>query len=162
MKKNGKDTGACALDHIAIAVEDLEEAIELYSGLLGLTVAERRETRGVSTGMISAVLTGAGIPIVLVQGLEPESQVTRFIRKHGAGVQHLAFNVEDLDEKVGRFLEAGVQPAFPSIDGDGIRQIFLCKLESGPRIELIERSGGTFNDSSIEKLFLSMEERNLT
>jgi len=153
--------GAGILDHIAIAVTNLEHSIELFTGLFGLEVVERRSTRGTSTGMISAVLDGSGVPIVLVQGTEPSSQVSQFVAIHGPGVQHVAFRVDDIAKKVSEFSEFDLHPSFPIIEGAGIRQVFIDGRAMGPRIELIERQGGTFNDASIRQLFLLMEQRNL-
>jgi len=151
----------CVLDHIAIAVEDLDKAIETYTKGFGLSVVDRRCTTGNSTGMVSAVLIGAGVPIVLLQGTDPDSQVTRFVRERGAGVQHLAFAVSDIDAGIDQFAQLGSRPAFPPVIGEGIRQVFLEKDGSGPRVELIERQGGDFNDDSVRALFLAMEEREL-
>lgn len=150
------------IDHLAIAVDDLDRAIQLYSEGLGLTLVERRHTQGHDTSMISAVLEGAGIPIVLVQGCDPDSQVSRFVAEKGAGVQHVAFQVDAIDEGVARLARVGVSCAIPVIEGDGIRQVFMAAdNRAGMRIELIERNGGTFSESSVRQLYLAFEERDL-
>ena len=74
------------IDHVAIAVEDLEVAIRWYSRGLGLSVVERRTTKGERTSMKSAVLKAGRTIIVLIQGVEPDSQVARFIEHFGPGV----------------------------------------------------------------------------
>jgi len=156
-----KEIMPAVVDHIAIAVENLESAIKWYCEGLGLSVLEQRRTVGRSTGMISAVLTGAGIPIVLVQGTEPESQVSRFITECGTGVLHIAFAVSSLETGVAQLDWLGTRPAIPVIEGDGIRQVFMEHSGHGARIELIERKGGSFNDESVKKLFLEFEEKGL-
>jgi 4-hydroxyphenylpyruvate dioxygenase-like putative hemolysin len=158
---DSKESTSAIIDHIAIAVTNLEAAIKWYCEGLGLSVLERRVTAGVSTGMTSAVLTGAGIPIVLIQGTEPESQVSRFVNTCGAGVQHIAFAVSSLESGLAKLDSMGTRPAFPIIEGDGIRQVFMESNNHGARIELIERNGGSFNDQSVQQLFLEFESRDL-
>lgn len=146
------------LDHIAIAVENLDEAVEWYCNGLGYNLVDRRSTRGESSGMISAVLKGEGVPLVLVQGTEPESQVSKFIENFGPGVQHIGICVDDVNDAVTSVGALGTLPEFSTIEGDGIRQVFLENTGgSGVRVELIERNGGDFNDRSVEKLFREFE-----
>ena len=116
-------------------------------------------TSGTSTSMISAVLRAAGAVVVLVQGVEPNSQVSRFIEKFGPGVQHIAFRVRDLDVALVNVLLANGAADTPKLTDVGIRQVFLRRdTRTGVRIELIERNGGEFTDESVRRLFLSMEE----
>src|SRR5687768_12271693 len=89
---------ATGLDHVAIAVRDLEESITFYTDVLGFELTERRKTEGKQTAMISAVLKGGPITVVLLQGTTPESQVSKFVEHFGPGVQHLAIGVENLRE----------------------------------------------------------------
>ncbi len=153
---------ALTIDHIAIAVADLEEAIRWYSQGLGFRLIERRTTRGRHTGMISAVLSTPGATIVLIQGTEPESQVCRFIERFGPGVQHIAFSVADMDAAMANIRAAGAGPDIPTIAGPGIRQVFLRRdPASGVRVELVERSGGSFSDDSVARLFGEFESRDL-
>jgi methylmalonyl-CoA epimerase len=150
------------VDHLAIAVADLEKAIQWYCDALGFQLNERRHTQGENTSMASAVLTCGNAMIVLVQGQEPNSQVSRFIQHMGAGVCHVAFAVSDLDEAIRCVEAASGAVDTPKIEDAGIRQVFLRHdSDSGVRIELIERKGGRFSDKSVEKLFRAFEEKNL-
>jgi methylmalonyl-CoA/ethylmalonyl-CoA epimerase len=152
---------ACiSIDHVAIAVNDVNEAVEWYASNLGFQCVERRLTRGEKTEMLSAVLKSGTAVLVLVQGVGPESQVSRFIDQFGPGVQHLALQVTDLDVAIKHFTSAGAD--IDVIEEEGIRQVFLRRdAGSGVRIELIERRGGSFNDRSVEKLFRSFEAKGL-
>lgn len=153
---------AVSIDHLAIAVDDLEASIDLYCSALGLKVLERRRTEGKKSSMVSAVLEGAGIPIVLVQGCEAESQVSRFVEHKGTGVQHIAFRVERLEPGIAQLADRGIEPAVPIIEGEGIRQVFMSADDrTGARLELIERNGGTFNEQSVRQLYLAFEDRDL-
>lgn len=149
------------IDHLAIAVKDLEEAIDYYGDVLGLEFVERRETVGSMSGMISAVFRAAEFDIVLMQGMDENSQINRYINKYGAGVQHVAFEVDNLNEAVGELKETGLDFSTDVIDGGSLRQIFSRRQENcGMMIEIIERNGVVgFKEESINQLFNQLERR---
>ena len=150
------------IDHVAVAVENIDEAIRWYSDGLGFRLVERRMTRGDSTAMVSAVMRSRGALVILVQGLTPESQVSRFIEHFGPGVQHIALAVTDIDNAVARLRAAGGDTDVEMIEEPGIRQSFLRRdSRTGVRVELIERSGGSFTDRSVERLFRALESQDL-
>lgn len=148
------------VDHVAIAVEDLETAVSWYESL-GFTAMERRLTEGEHTSMLSEVMKAGRAVVVLVQGTSPKSQISRFIEHFGAGIHHLALAVSDLDVALTRVREAGGVAEALTQD-EGIRQAFLRREPgSGVRVELIERRGGAFTDSSVRQLFLAFERQDL-
>ncbi len=150
------------VDHVAIAVSDLDSAIDWYTANFGFRVIERRLTRGERTAMISAVLQAGNATLVLIQGTTPESQVSRFVHHFGCGVQHLALQVNDLDAAIRRLSENGAIVDTPIISDEGIRQVFLRRDDdSGVRVELIERRGGNFTDQSVGRLFRAFEAKDL-
>lgn len=150
------------VDHIAIAVEDLDEATKWYCDFLGFELQDRRMTHGRATSMSSAVVKSGEAVIVLVQGHQPECSINRFIENFGPGVQHIAFQVTDLYKAISAFGEGTEPEDTKVIDGDGIRQVFLKRSRgSGVRVELIERNGGDFSDESVQDLFTAFEDRNL-
>ena len=156
--------GDCILsvDHIAIAVVDLDAAVEWYTRCLGFKLIETRTTCGERTSMVSAVLSAGGALVVLVQGTTPESQVSRFVQHFGAGVQHIAFSVNDIEVALARVLSAGGAADTPKIRDEGIRQVFLRRdAGSAVRVELIERRGGEFSDHSVQQLFRAFESADL-
>jgi methylmalonyl-CoA/ethylmalonyl-CoA epimerase len=150
------------IDHLAIAVPDLAQAIDWYVQKLGFHLVEERETRGERTGMLSAVVTAGSAVVVLIQGTTADSQVSRFIEKFGPGVQHIAFGVRDMDAALSRLEARGGVCDTPLITDTGIRQAFLRRDPgSGVRVELIERTGGSFSDETVTKLFLAFEANDL-
>lgn len=150
------------MDHIAIAVENLDAAVQWYSTALGFSQMKRGVTSGDHSAMLYAVMNAGRATVVLVQGTSPESQVSRFLAHFGPGVSHIAFAVADLDEAIHRVMEAGGQIDSPVIAGKGIRQIFLTRdPATGVRVELVERKGGSFTDQNIERLFRALEEKEL-
>lgn len=151
---------AVQMDHVAVAVPDLEESIRFYRDILGFEVLQRRTTQGVKTAMTSAVLKAGAITLVLVQGTSKESQVSRYIEHYGPGVQHIAIEVEDLPSVARKLEEAGLEFDTTIIQGTGIRQIFTHRDPgSGMMYELIERQeeDGRFTDESVEQLFRQLE-----
>ena len=149
---------ATAIDHIAIAVHDLEESIGLYTRVLGFELVERRKTEGKTTAMISAVLKAGPITVVLLQGTTPESQVAKYVEHYGPGVQHLAIAVKNLPELAEALKAEGLKFDTTVITSPGLRQIFSHRDPgSGMMFELIERLGGDFSDQSVQQLFQQLE-----
>ena len=152
------------VDHIAIAVKNIDEALAFYVDLLGFTLHTRREVRGKFSGMKSAELSaGKGFSIVLVQGTEPESQVCRYIEEFGPGIQHLAFAVENVEHVADQLKGQGLEFATQVLHGQSLVQIFTKRDQnSGMMIELIERrkANDDFEGDNIEMLFKQLEESN--
>ena len=95
------------IDHVGVAVEDLEAAISLYEGTLGMTLAHR-ET--VDSQGVEAVLLDVGDGHVeLLRPLGPDTAVGKFIAKRGPGLHHVAYAVGDIDATLASLSEAGVE-----------------------------------------------------
>jgi len=151
---------ATTIDHIAIAVPDLEESIRFFTTVLGFELYERRTTAGEQTAMISAVLKAGPLTFVLLQGTSPKSQVSRFIEHYGPGVQHIAIGVSDLPRIADNLKHAGLEFDTSVIESPGLRQIFTHRDGgSGLMIEFIERMGGDFSDQSVQQLFSQLEKK---
>lgn len=152
---------AIGLDHIAVAVPDIEASIAWYRDVMGFEVLERRATDGTRTGMVSAVMKAGPITLVLVQGTSPESQVSRYVEHYGPGLQHMAIEVRDLPGLTDRLAASGMKFNTNIIQGTGIRQTFTMRdPSSGMMYELIERQeeDGHFTDESVADLFRQLEE----
>lgn len=154
------DKYATSVDHVAIAVRDLEESIKLYTEVLGFELKERRRTEGKNTAMVSAVLKAGPVTIVLLQGTSPDSQVSRFVENFGPGVQHVALGVQNLPEMAEELKAAGMEFDTTVIQSPGLRQIFSKRDPgSGMMFEFIERMGGDFSDQSVQQLFEQLEQK---
>jgi methylmalonyl-CoA/ethylmalonyl-CoA epimerase len=95
------------IDHIGVAVEDLDEAVELYSQRLGMPV-EHRET--VEQQGVEAVLLGVGESHVeLLRPLGPETAVGRFLERNGPGLHHVAYGTDDIDSALAAVRDAGLR-----------------------------------------------------
>jgi methylmalonyl-CoA/ethylmalonyl-CoA epimerase len=148
-----------SIDHIAIAVIDIEQAISFYSSILGFKLIRRLKVEGKSTGMLSAELELNGIKFVLVEGTEPESQVSRLITNFGPGIAHIAFEVDCVETTVETLKQKGLSFDTNVIKGNGLIQAFSSRdPNSGMSFELIERTGEAgFLPENIQQLFDQLE-----
>jgi methylmalonyl-CoA/ethylmalonyl-CoA epimerase len=95
------------IDHVAMAVEDLDEAIALYQDGLGMPV-QHRET--VEQFGVEAVLLGIGDGHVeLLKPVDADSDVGRFLERHGPGMHHLAYRTDDIDSALESVRAAGLE-----------------------------------------------------
>ncbi|GAB2652111.1 methylmalonyl-CoA epimerase [Prescottella soli] len=89
-----------AIDHVGIAVPDLDAAIAWYAKHLGMvsTHEEVNEEQGVREAMLSVVGSPAGAPAIqLLAPLNENSTIAKFIDRSGPGLQQLAYRVTDID-----------------------------------------------------------------
>ena len=95
------------IDHIGVAVEDLDEAIRLYGERLGLPL-QHRET--VEEQGVEAVLLGVGESHVeLLRPLGPETAVGRFLQRNGPGLHHVAYGTDDIASAIDDVRKAGLR-----------------------------------------------------
>lgn len=147
------------IDHIAIAVHELEAGIEFFCNTMGFTLTQRRVIHGKKTGMISAEIEHNNIKFVLCQGTEPESQVSRLVENFGPGVAHIAFNVSNVEAVAKTLTEDGLKWDTTVIKGAGLGQIFSSRdPNSGLSFEFIERGGEEgFLEENVNELFAQLE-----
>jgi methylmalonyl-CoA/ethylmalonyl-CoA epimerase len=95
------------IDHIGVAVEDLDEAVALYSERFAMPV-QHRET--VEEQGVEAVLVGVGENHVeLLRPLGPQTAVGRFLDRNGPGLHHVAYGTDDIDSALDAVREAGLR-----------------------------------------------------
>lgn len=104
MEKDG------SLHHVAIAVRDIAAAEKLYSGLLGLRVAHREVVadQGVRTSMLLPP-GGEGAAVELLEPLDENSPVSRFLEKRGEGIHHVCFLTDDVEASLRRLEKKGAR-----------------------------------------------------
>jgi methylmalonyl-CoA epimerase len=127
------------IDHIGVAVADLEAAIALHERTYGMPVAHR-ET--VAEQGVEAVLLDVGENHVeLLRPLADDTPVGKFLAKRGPGLHHVAYQVADIDAALARLREQGVRliDEAPRIGIRGSRVAFLHPSASGGVLtELVE------------------------
>jgi len=94
------------INHIGIAVNSIEQALKLYTGVLGLNlkgieVIEEQRTR-------TAILPVGESSIELLESLDPESPIARYIEKFGEGIHHLALEVDDIEDALKQVKQSGL------------------------------------------------------
>lgn len=95
------------IDHIGVAVEDLDDAIALYRDRLGMT-EQHRET--VEEFGVEAVLLEIGdAHVELLTPVQPDSGVARFLERNGPGMHHVAYRTDDIDATLERLRQAGLR-----------------------------------------------------
>jgi methylmalonyl-CoA epimerase len=96
-----------AIDHVGVAVEDIDAALALYRDTLGLALVHR-ET--VSEQGVDAVLLDVGDShIELLQPLGPDTAVGRFLARRGPGLHHVAYRVASVEETLNALSVAGIR-----------------------------------------------------
>jgi len=124
------------LEHIGIAVLDLEAAKAKYSIILNTDCYKQEEV--ISQQVITAFFKTADQKIELLQGTHPSSVISKFIRKHGEGIHHIAFLVDDLDLEIQRLEHQGYKTISPPLKGadDKLVTFLHPKDTNGVLIEL--------------------------
>ncbi|HEX6782377.1 MAG TPA: methylmalonyl-CoA epimerase [Solirubrobacterales bacterium] len=131
------------IDHIGVAVEDIDAAIALYrEGFeMGLAHRETVESQGVE-----AVLLDVGDGHVeLLAPLGPDTPVGKYLAKNGAGLHHVAYAVEDIDSALKGIAAAGIQliDTEPRVGIRDSRVAFLHPRSTGGVLtEIVEPAGG--------------------
>ena len=100
------------IDHVGIACHDLDEKISFYEKVFDVTVVSREtnEEQGVNEAMLHvADGEGGGSYIQLVQPLDPDSPVGRFLDRRGEGIHHIAYGVPDLPKAIREMEAAGIR-----------------------------------------------------
>jgi methylmalonyl-CoA/ethylmalonyl-CoA epimerase len=128
------------VDHIGVAVSNLEEALKIYTDVLGLKlhgteVVEEQKVR-------VAFMPVGDTEIELLESTDPEGPIAKFIEKRGEGIQHIAFRVDDLEEALEQMRQKGVRliDEKPRYGAGGARIAFLHpKSTGGVLVELCQR-----------------------
>ena len=130
------------VDHIGIAVSNIEESIAYYTNVLGLKLLKIEE---VETQQVKVAFIDAGnVKIELLEPMSEKSAVHGFIEKRGQGIHHVAFGVTNIDERMKQLREQGVclLSEGPLPGAGGAQVAFLHPKDSfGVLYELCDKSG---------------------
>lgn len=130
------------IEHIGIAVKNLEEANETYKALLG---KKHYKTEGVeSEGVITSFFEVGESKIELLAATSEDSPIAKFISKRGEGIHHIAFKVKDIRKEMLRLQEEGFMllNEEPKKGADGKIVVFLHpKSANGVLVELCQDIG---------------------
>jgi methylmalonyl-CoA/ethylmalonyl-CoA epimerase len=131
------------IDHVGIAVQELEESLELWGQRLQMRLAHREVVA--QQGVEAALLDVGEGHVELLAPLGPDTPVGKFLAKRGPGLHHVAYQVSDIDATLASLAAAGM----PLIDREariGIRSSRVAFLHprgtGGVLTEIVEPGGG--------------------
>jgi methylmalonyl-CoA/ethylmalonyl-CoA epimerase len=135
--------GLLRIDHVGVAVTDLDAAIAFYEQTFGMWCVhtETNDEQGVREAMMSVGPTPAGGCVQLLAPLSPESPIARFLDRSGPGVQQVAYTVADVDATCAALRERGVRLLYdaPRRGTAGSRINFVHPRDAGGvLVELVE------------------------
>jgi len=125
------------LEHIGIAVSNLEESNRLFERLLG--VAHYKIEEVASEGVRTSFFQVGDIKIELLEATKPDSPIAKFIEKRGEGIHHLAFAVDDVEKELQSKKGIGFQPISESPKDGADNKRIAClhpKTTNGILVEL--------------------------
>lgn len=131
------------IDHIGVAVEDIDAAIELYRDGFGMELAHRETVE--SQGVEAVLLDVGDGHVELLAPLGPETPVGKYMAKNGAGLHHVAYAVDDIDAALEKIAAAGIQliDSEPRVGIRDSRVAFLHPRSTGGVLtEIVEPAGG--------------------
>ena len=127
------------IEHIGIAVKDLEKSEDIFERLLGAKAYKREEVK--SEGVITSFFKVANQKIELLKDSSQNSPISRFIEKRNEGVHHLALHVDSIEKEVERLESLGFEfiSTTPKKGADNKMIVFLHpKTTNGVLVELCE------------------------
>lgn len=131
------------IDHIAIIVRSIEQALVFYRNTLGITPSEIKEVPTEQVRIAFLPMGGpGGSEIELIEPTTPDSSLSKFLERRGEGLHHICLEVENIDAALQEMQEKGalVLDKQPRMAAEG-RAIFLHpKGTHGVLLELLEKS----------------------
>lgn len=127
------------IDHIAVVVPDIEEAQKFYRDALGLEVTHIEQVEGQE--VIVAFMPAGNSEIELVEPVNESSGVARFLARRGAGIHHIALEVDSIEDTLAQLKQHDIQliDEQPTIGSGGKKVAFIHpKSTAGVLIELYE------------------------
>jgi methylmalonyl-CoA/ethylmalonyl-CoA epimerase len=131
------------IDHIGVAVEDIDAALELYAGTFEMTVAHRETVE--SQGVEAALLDVGDGHVELMRPLAPDTPVGKFLARKGPKLHHVAYAVDDIDSTLEKLAGAGLEliDSKARVGIRGSRVAFIQPRSTGGVLtEIVEASGG--------------------
>jgi len=95
------------VEHIGVAVSDIDKSVHVYRDILGLPLDRVYESEAIKTKI--AFFPVDGCTIELVQPLDPESPVAKFIQKRGEGIHHICLGVENVEAALRQYESQGIE-----------------------------------------------------
>ena len=129
------------LDHIGIAVKSIEKRLDIWKNALGLSLISMEEVPGQKVKV--AKLDVQGTMIELLEPMDEESPIFKFIEKKGEGIHHLCFQVPDIEKAMIELKENGLRliDEVPRTGAEGNKIAFIHPKDmGGVLIELSQKN----------------------
>ena len=128
------------LDHVGIAVSNMEESLKIYTDILGLKL---QGTETVEEQKVKVAFLPVGdTEVELLESTSEDGPIAKFIESRGQGIQHLAFRVDDIEKAIEFLKEKGIRliDEKPRYGAGGAKIIFVHpKATNGVLVELSQR-----------------------
>lgn len=128
------------VEHVAIAVEDIDAALAKYREVFGLAAAEREYVESQKTETVRLPIGGMALELISPRGNEG---LARFLERRGPGLHHIAVEVEGIEEALDFLASQGVPlvDRAPRIGAQGHKVAFVHpKATGGVLVELVDKS----------------------
>jgi methylmalonyl-CoA/ethylmalonyl-CoA epimerase len=128
------------IDHIGIAVDNLDETVQFYAEMLGMKVG-KIETNA-EQKMKVAFLPVGDTKLELLESKDPEGPIAKFIKRKGEGIQHIAFRTENIEKAIIDLKEKGMRfvDEKPRIGAGNTKIVFLHPKDTyGVLVELVQQ-----------------------
>jgi methylmalonyl-CoA epimerase len=131
------------IDHVGVAVEDLEAAIKLYRDALGMPLVHQETVE--EQGVEAVLLDVGDSHIELLAPLAPDTAVGKFLARRGPGLHHVAYRVESIEQALEQLRAAGLRliDERPRVGIRGSQVAFVHPASTGGTlIELVQPAAG--------------------
>jgi methylmalonyl-CoA/ethylmalonyl-CoA epimerase len=128
------------IDHIGIAVANLDETVKFYTDMLGMKI-EKTETHAEQKVKVAFLPVG-DTELELLESTDPEGPIARFIKSKGEGIQHIAFQTENIEKAIAELKSKGMRMIDdkPRSGAGGTKIAFLHpKFTYGVLVEVVEK-----------------------
>jgi methylmalonyl-CoA/ethylmalonyl-CoA epimerase len=128
------------IDHIGIAVKSIDQAGKFYTDVLGLGIEDIETVAEQKVNVAFIPITDSEVE--LLESVEPDGPVAKYIEKRGEGIQHIAFRVDNIEQSLAELKEKGVRliDEVPRHGAGGAKIAFIHPKETnGVLVEICER-----------------------
>ena len=127
------------IDHIAIAVKNIDEVLKVWGDVFG--VKSEHEEEILDQGVKAAAVNIGGVHIEFVQPVKPDTGIAKFVETKGEGIHHIAFEVENLEKELAALVAKGVAliDKKPRKGMAGMIDFIHPKATKGVLIELVQK-----------------------
>jgi len=131
------------IDHVGVAVADLDKAIEFYEHAFGMRLAHQEVNQGQGVREAMMEVGNSGVFVQLLAPLSPDSTIAKFLDRNGPGIQQVAYTVDDLEATSADLRAKGLRLLFDQPRGGtagSLVNFIHPKDAGGVLVELVQHS----------------------